>query len=237
MLRTTGPSKLILPGLIFIIVACVHGADTQREPSQKPNNESGPPGQVCSRDKRYCVAMRATKGHPDECTLRVLSGSKNLADFPTMGYLLNVFFSPDNTCVAINNRRANSGDYLWVISLRDGRAVKMPDDVAEDAGKKDVGTIAGTHWSDQSIPEVIALCPTCTSDDLRHSFLFSTGWTSSGELKVVEELEFSNGWIAINNLCRLSETGLSVADQKVVKEDRPSDVVKRAWTWSPFHGE
>jgi hypothetical protein len=181
--------------------------------------------------------MKPTAGHPDECTLRVSAGSKALAEFPTMGYLLNVFFSPDDAYVAINNRRANSGDYLWVISLRDGKAIKMPDDVAEEVGKKDLGGIAGDRWSDQSRPEVIALCPTCTSDDLRHSFLFSTGWTSSGELKVVEELEFSNGWIAVNNLCRLNETGLSVADEKVVKEDHPSDVVKRAWTWSPFHTE
>ena len=73
------------------------------------------------------------------------------------------------------------------------------------------------------------------SDDLRHSFLFSTGWTSSGELKVVEELEFSKGWIVVNSLCRLGETGLSAADERIMKKDRPSGVVKRAWTWSPFH--
>jgi hypothetical protein len=113
----------------------------------------------------------------------------------------------------------------------------MPDDVAEDVGKKEAGRIAGDHWSDQSIPEIITLCPTCTNDDLRHSFLFSTGWTSSGELKVVEEFEFSNGWIAVNNLCRLNETGLSVAEGKAVKEAHPSEVVRRAWTWSPFHSE
>ena len=237
MLCTTAPNKFILPGLILVTIACAHGANTQRELSQKANNESGPPSQVCSRDSKYCVAMIATVGHPDECTLRVSAGGKRLKEFPTMGYLLDVFFSPDNAHVAINNRRANAGDYLWVISLRDGTARKMPDDVAEDAGKKDAGEIAGAHWSDQSMPEVIALCPTCTSDDLRHAFLFSTGWTSSGELKVVEELEFSNGWMAVNNLCRLSETGLSVAEEKVVKEDRPSEVVKRAWTWSPFHTE
>jgi hypothetical protein len=237
MLCTTAPTKFILPGLILVTIACAHGADTQRERSQKANNESGPPSQVCSRDSKYCVAMIATVGHPDECTLRVSAGGKRLKEFPTMGYLLDVFFSPDNTHVAINNRRANSGDYLWVISLRDGTAIKMPDDVAEDAGKKDAGKIAGAHRSDQSIPEVIALCPTCTSDDLRHSFLFSTGWTSSGDLRVVEEFEFSSGWMAVNNLCRLSETGLSVAEEKVVKEDRPSEVVKRAWTWSPFHTE
>jgi hypothetical protein len=179
--------------------------------------------------------MIATPGHPDECTLRVSTGGKTLANFATMGYLLDVFFSPDNSHVAINNRRANSGDYLWVISLRDGKAIKMPDDVAEDAGKTDAGKIAGDHWSDQSMPEILKLCSTCTSDDLRHSFLFSTGWNSSSELRVVEEFEFSSGWIAVNNLCRLNETGLSIADEKVVKEGRPSEVVKRAWTWSPFH--
>jgi hypothetical protein len=237
MLWISWPGKLVLPGCILVSIACAHGADRQRGHSRKPNNESGPPSQVCSSDSKYCVRMMLTKGHPDECTLRVSAGGKPLAAFQTMGYLLDVFFSPDGSYVAINNRRANSGDYLWVISLRDGKAIKMPDDVAEETGKKDLGKIAGDHWSDQSMPEVIAVCPTCTSDDLRHSFLFSTGWTDSGELKVVEELEFSNGWMAVNNLCRLTETGLSVADQKVVKQDHPSDVVKRAWTWSPFHSE
>jgi hypothetical protein len=181
--------------------------------------------------------MIATADHPDECTLRVSAGGKTLAEFPTMGYLLDVFFSPDTAHVAINNRRANAGDYLWVISLHDGRAIKMPDDVAEDLGEKDAGKIAGDHWSDQSVPEIVTLCPTCTSEDLRHSFLFSTGWTNSDELRVVEEFEFSKGWIAVNNLCRLTKTGLSVAEPKVVKEDQPSEVVKRAWTWSPFHTE
>jgi len=233
----TQPSKLFLCGLIFASIACVHGAETQRKSPQKSTNESGPPSQVCSPDGKYCVHMKPTKGHPDESTLGVSAGGKTLAAFQTMGYLLDVFFSPDGKHVAINNRRANAGDYLWVISLRDGKAIKMPDDVAEDAGKKEIGTITGAHWSDQSRPEVIALCRTCTTDDLRHSFLFSTGWTSSGELKVAEELEFSNGWIAVNYLSRLSETGLSVADEKVVKENHPSDVVKRAWTWSPFHSD
>jgi hypothetical protein len=81
--------------------------------------------------------MIATAGHPDECTLRVSAGGKILAEFPTMGYLLDVLFSPDNAYVAVNNRRANAGDYLWVMSLRDGKPIKMPDDVAEDVGKKE----------------------------------------------------------------------------------------------------
>ncbi len=154
-----------------------------------------------------------------------------------MGYLLNAFFSPDNAYVAINNRRANACDYLWVISLRNGKAIKMPDDVAADLGKKETGAIAGDHWLDQSIPEIIALCPTCTSDDSNHSFLYSTGWKAPAELEVLEEFEFSSGWLAVNNLCRVTETGLSIAETKAVKETHASEFVGRAWTWSPFHSQ
>jgi len=59
------------------------------------------------------------------------------------------------------------------------------------------------------------MCPTCTSDDLRHSFLYSTGWKTPAELEVLEEFEFSSGWLAVNNLCRVTETGLSVAETKL----------------------
>src|SRR5215472_17524704 len=152
----TSPSKLFLPGLILVALACAHGADKQRKASQKPNNESDPPSRLCSLDNKYCVDIIPRAGHPDECTLRVPADGKTLARFATMGYLLDIFFSPDNAYVAVNNRRANAGDYLWVVSLHDGKAIKMPDDVAEDAGKKDWGRIAGDHWSDQSVPEVIA---------------------------------------------------------------------------------
>ena len=76
-----------------------------------------------------------------------------------MGYLLDVFYSADNRYVAINNRRANAGDYLWVISLRDGQPLKIPEDVAIELGKKELGQISGDHFPpDQAIPEVTALC-------------------------------------------------------------------------------
>ena len=208
----------------------------ENEPLLK-QGESGPAAKVCSRDKQYCVQMIPTPGQPDESTLRVSAGGTILAEFKTFGYLLDVFFSPDAAHVAINNRRANSGDYLWVIVLRNGQAIKMPDDLADDAGTKESGLISGDHWSDPSRPEIIALCPTCTNDDLRHSFLFCTGWKNSGELNVVEEFEFSKGWIAVNNLCRISGTGISVVEHKVAKETRPSGFVGRAWTWSPFHSK
>jgi hypothetical protein len=227
-------SRFIAAVLLLVWIAYARSAGNQHESSQK-TNETGPPGEVCSRDNKYCVHMIPTPGHPDKCTLRIsASGGTTLAEFPIMGYLLDVFFSPDDAHVAINNRRANAGDYLWVISLPEGRALKVPDDVAEDLGKTELGKIKRDNWL-ESTPEILALCPTCTKDDLRHPFLYSTGWKSSTELKVVEELEFSKGWIAGNTVCQISGTGLSVAEHKVAKESRPSELVRRAWTWSPFH--
>ncbi len=224
-------SRFVVVVLLLLSIADARGAGNQ---SSQKANEPGPPAEVCSRDNKYCVHMIPTPGHPDECTLRISASGTTMAEFPTMGYLLDVFFSPDDAHVAINNRRANAGDYLWVISLPEGRALKVPDDVAEDLGKRELGKIKRDYWL-ESTPEILALCPTCTKDDLRHAFLYSIGWKSSTELKVVEELEFSKGWIAANTVCQISGTGLSLAEHKVAKESRPSEFVRRAWTWSPFH--
>jgi len=148
--------------------------------------------------------------------------------------------------VAINNRRANAGDYLWVISLRDGEPLKVPEDIATELGKKELGQISGDHFPpDQAMPEVTALCPDCTPDNLNHPFLFSRDWKSSDELNVVEEFHFFGRgmygprapgvWIAVNKICRITGKRLSLVKQSVEKETGPSELVERAWTLSPFH--
>jgi len=163
-----------------------------------------------------------------------------------MGYLLDVFYSADNSYVAINNRRANAGDYLWVISLRDGQPLKIPEDVATELGKKELGQISGDHFPlHRAMPEVTALCPECTTDNLNHPFLFSRDWKSSDELNVVEEFHFFGRgaygpgapgvWIAVNKICRITGKRLSLVKQSVEKESQLSELVTRAWTWSPFH--
>jgi len=221
---------------LVLVAVSTRGSGDQQQPSQK-DEQFGPPIEVCSRDSKYCVRMIRKSGHPDDCTLRLSSSGRTLAEFPTLGYLLDVFFSSDNRYVAINNRRANSGDYLWVISLRDGQALKIPDDVADEPGKKELGKISGDHWSDQAIPEVVALCPKCTVANLGHGFLFARGWKSASALKVAEEFEFPEGWIVLNSVCQITGPNLSVIEHKIEKESRPSELVRRAWTWSPFHSD
>jgi len=107
-------SRFVVVVLLLLSIADARGAGNQ---SSQKANEPGPPAEVCSRDNKYCVHMIPTPGHPDECTLRVSASGTTLVESPTMGYLLDVFFSPDNKYVAINNRRANAGDYLWVIFI------------------------------------------------------------------------------------------------------------------------
>jgi hypothetical protein len=230
----------------------VVAAEIQPQPTATPARESSksnqwaPPEEICSRDNNYCVKILPKPKHPDERTLFVSSKGHVLAQFATMGYLLDVFYSADNRYVAINNRRANAGDYLWVISLRDGQPLKIPEDVATELGKKELGQISGDHFPpDQAMPEVTALCPDCTPDNLNHPFLFSRDWKSSDELNVVEEFHFLGRgfygpgapgvWIAVNKVCRITGKRLSLVKQSVEKETQPSELVERAWTWSPFH--
>ncbi len=217
-------------GLALATIVCLRAVVGQ-------NDASGPPTEVCSADKKYCVRMIEIPHHADECRLRVSANTRTIAEFPTFGYLLDALFSPDNSYVAINNRRANSGDYLWVISLHDGRAIKMPDDVADELSKEEVGQIKGDHPSNQSIPEIIALSPNCTTDFVVHAFVFARDWKSSNELRVVEEVECPEGWIAANKICRIVGKRLALVEQTVEKKSRPSELVRQAWTWSPFHSD
>src|SRR2546430_15047007 len=86
----TTRSRFVLPLLLLVWTGSVHGSEKQHKGSHKAH-ESGPPAEVCSRDKKYCVHMIPKPGHPDECTLRVSASGTTVADFQTMGYLLDVF--------------------------------------------------------------------------------------------------------------------------------------------------
>src|SRR5437870_8242321 len=94
-----------------------------------------PPHELVSPNKQYSVKMILAPMpgfDPYDTTLEVCAGERVLARHPTEGYLLDAFWSPDGKYVAVDNRRANSGDYCWVFRLSDGAALKRPDDLAPD---------------------------------------------------------------------------------------------------------
>ena len=96
--------------------------------------------------------------------LELRSGSKVIANYPTTGYLLEVHWSPNLRFVAVNNRRANSGDYLWVLSLKDGAVVKRPDDGFEKSLQMQVEGMVRKR--DQR----------ATSENLNRYWLTAKGW-------------------------------------------------------------
>jgi hypothetical protein len=95
--------------------------------------EDQPPQELYSPNHRYSVrilssALPGADRYDGFFTIAVCRDEQYMAKYPTVGFLLDAFWSPDKKYVAVDNRRANSGDYLWMFRLRDGRAIRMPVD-------------------------------------------------------------------------------------------------------------
>ncbi len=177
-----------------------------------------------SSDPRYSVRIlhSALPGaDPNEgfFTIAVRNGQQYIAKYPTMGFLLDAFWSPDGKYVAVDNRRGNSGDYLWVFRLSDGRAIRRPVDAApahpEDAYEK---------YVDDLVQRVTKKFPELTSGELRKLFTFAKGWTNSGDLLVKTNFAFQN--LPEDQIAILLQT-FKVADDKLVSIDEKPD--KAPW--------
>jgi len=93
-------------------------------------SSSNPGSTFESPDKKYYIEIT---DNPDSSNYTlpnclIIHSKKVIASLPTSGYIQDVFWSPNGKYVAINNRNAESGDYLWVISVADGTVIKKPYD-------------------------------------------------------------------------------------------------------------
>ena len=186
--------------------------------AEAPNGtEWVPPTELCSNDNNYCVKIidaslpdKSSKGRivtdypeSEDRTLALLSKGQVVAQYPTFAYLLNAFWSPDNTYVAVNNRRANAGDYLWILSLPDGGAIKVPEDLAPKQERKRMAI------DDRKVmKEITRRFPNCTENSLRKGWLKARSWKSANELIVREEFRFldppSTVLVTVDEIYRVS---------------------------------
>ena len=147
------------------------------------------PPKPCTPDKQYCVDIVEQKlpGAPEseDRTLILQHKGRVLARYPTFGYVLNIYWSPHLRYVALNNRRANSGDWLWVISLADGKVIKMPRDLAEELHKERLGL---PNIDDAGLGEITKKFSQCAGDGIHHEYLVATSWQSDNELRVLCEV-------------------------------------------------
>ena len=95
---------------------------TQPADDEPPARINSPDGNTAVRIQQK--AMPGTDGVTDFFTLEILQKDKVVARVPTEGYLISAYWSTDGRLLAVNNRRGNSGDYLWVFSLPDGTCLK-----------------------------------------------------------------------------------------------------------------
>ncbi len=143
---------------------------------------------------------------------------KVIAKYPTYGFLMDAFWSEGERYVAFNNRRANGGDYLWILSLTDGKALKMPQDLAETLHKKQLGLAKGED-AKKTMADIRKICATCSLDSMRKEWLIATGWKSPTELNVLEEFNFFNvdGWFAVARTYRVTEQAVTMTDEHITQ--------------------
>jgi hypothetical protein len=164
--------------------------------------QAAPPEKLCSKDNNYCVQIsesalpdksakrRIAADYPEseDRTLVLLARGRTVAQYPTFGYLLKAFWSPDNRFVAINNRRANAGDYLWILSLSDSRAIKVPENLAPNPERRKLEV----NYSDV-VKQIARRFPKCTEDEVMKNWLEAQGWKTANELAVRESFRFFDG--------------------------------------------
>ena len=181
-----------------------------------------PPDELYSPDQRYSVKIlhsalpSSDSPYDGFFTIAVLSGKQYIGKYPTEGYLIDAFWSPDGRYVAVDNRRANSGDYLWVFRLRDGRAIKTPVDAPPQKHAGDTYE----KYAEEVVHRVTAVYPELTYDKFRKLFVFAHGWTKTGELQVKTNLTFRN----LENAIGVIWETYKIQDDKLVLVDRKIEI-------------
>jgi len=165
-----------------------------------------PPSVITSPDGQYSIRMLdekpLTSGHPYDYdrTIALFHLDQPISRFPTLGFLLDAHWSPDAKFVAVNNRRANSGDYLWVFSLADGKPVKVPEDQSDSNKLGPVGDVFARVRG--------KLSGYAKREEDRYS-IRSTGWKSATEAKVEIFVRFFDAVpVTIHDLYRVEAGSL-----------------------------
>lgn len=166
-------------------------------------DEQLPPTEYNSPDHLYKIKLSKldNKGGIDR-TLYLKKQGKVMIAEGTIGYLQEVFWSPNGKYVAVNNRRAHFGDYLWVFSL-DGKVVKKPDDPIERILKNDP-------------------YPEFHDEDLFRGYTFAVGWNKGNQLIIKETQLFKNmpEYLEYLYYCSISDDHLKTDRQEIHKKPR-----------------
>jgi len=168
-----------------------------------------PPREIFSPDGAYSVqilqtALAGSDPYNSFYTLEVSRRGTVLSKYATEGYLLEAFWSADGKFVAVNNRRGSSGDYLWIFRLRDGKALRVPND-------NEVSSF---------VNHVQAKFHDLSNDTFNRRYTVACDWETSKLLRVRTTLQFFNlddAEIHVDRLCSIEGENISVIREVITK--------------------
>jgi hypothetical protein len=161
-------------------------------------------GEVWSSEDKKCVVRIADSIGAEKSDLNreieISVGGRILARLKTIGYLMDVKWSASGEFVAINNRRASSGDYLWVVSLSNGQVIRKPDDPF--------------RFRPSVFPSSSEYGP---DSDVFRMFIIANRWDSDGSLLVERSFSYKNknNTVIEHLVCEVSEGEIWVKAARV----------------------
>jgi hypothetical protein len=184
--------------LAFILVLFVFGLAQQG---------AGQSSELTSPDGRYTVEIIDRQlPHADswmgDSTLVLSSSGPVILRIPTTGYLIDALWSSDGRYVAVNNRRGNSGDYVWVFSLTDGVVLKKPDDetISFPLGK------------------IMKMYSDCNENSFDADLMIAKAWRSANELEVEERWRFYNTALIVRRAAyKVSGHTMALAEEHIAR--------------------
>jgi hypothetical protein len=168
-----------------------------------------PPSEISSPDRVYSVqilhtALPGSDSYIGFYTITVSRLGTVFSKYATEGYLLEAFWATDGKFVAVNNRRSNSGDYLWIFRLSDGKALRVPND----------------DEAPSFVSRVQAKFHELSNKSFNRRYTLARGWETSRQLRVRTNLEFFNldqAEIQIDQVCSIEGEKLSVVKETITK--------------------
>ncbi|MDQ6911681.1 MAG: hypothetical protein M3128_02270 [Verrucomicrobiota bacterium] len=168
------PLVEIMVGACLILVGSEF-ANAQLETQDTP---APPPAKLESPNRDYVIEMRnnedASASDDNNRQLVITRNGKQIASQKTFGYLSgDAFWNDSGTLVAINNRRGNSGDYVWIFSLPDGKCLKAADS-------------AQFHFVEEAADQAFRnLDKRAVAKDLDKEWIYAGEWVGDGKTLLI----------------------------------------------------
>jgi hypothetical protein len=161
--------SLVLAAIMGTLALAAHAESADPFWKYSEPHGKGPIDRFTSPDQHYTVRLlKPADRDGGHRTFHVLRDGRKSINVKMDGFLLNVFFGP-NGLIAVNDRNAIFGDYLWVFDALHGKVIRNPDQELpmNSASLKSSAQIFAGH-------------------DIFRQWVLASGWTLSGELKVRE---------------------------------------------------